>query len=393
MKRSCLLPFLLGIIFIPLLASGHELHLKNGTVIQTDSVIKKDGRLSYQQYGGMITIDLSEVEKIQYDHRYSDGTGGNKADTPGTGSTDQLDLRRALAAKLAPSTPVEEANLSVVTIVTEAGSGSGFFISDDGLIVTNRHVIRGSKTTDVQVKEQMNEAANRLETSQSRLDREEEQLDIYRRKLQAGKKKFREAVADQTNRIDPQNKAEFESNLKERENYLKQWQSDYNQRKEVYKTARAEFASKKRNYAQTSKRLSAQTRFKVLLADGTEKSAIFYRTSDTFDLALLKIDGYKTPYLPAGNSADVTLGQQVYAIGSPLQLNNTVTSGVISSSRGDFLQTNAEIYPGNSGGPLITENGRVVGVNTKKRITEKFEGLGFAIKFSRVREEFSDYLN
>lgn len=87
------------------------------------------------------------------------------------------------------------------------------------------------------------------------------------------------------------------------------------------------------------------------------------------------------------------MGQNVYAIGSPLKLNNSVTSGVVSNNRGDFIQTNAEIYPGNSGGPLVTEDGRVVGINTMKKITNKFEGLGFAIKFSRVRSEFNDFLN
>jgi S1-C subfamily serine protease len=130
----------------------------------------------------------------------------------------------------------------------------------------------------------------------------------------------------------------------------------------------------------------------VVLADGRRESAVFYRVSENYDLALLKLNGFKTPYLSPEDEYQLTLGQDVYAIGSPLKLKNTVTSGVISSNRGDYIQTNAEIYPGNSGGPLVTEDGRVVGVNTKKRITEKFEGLGFAIKFSRVQKEFSSFL-
>ena len=130
----------------------------------------------------------------------------------------------------------------------------------------------------------------------------------------------------------------------------------------------------------------------MVLADGRRESAIFYRISETYDLALLKLDGYQTPYLLPQDEGELALGLDVYAIGSPLKLNNTVTSGVISNSRGDYLQTNAEIYPGNSGGPLVTVDGRVVGVNTMKKITEKFEGLGFALKFSRVQTEFSNYL-
>jgi serine protease Do len=68
-----------------------------------------------------------------------------------------------------------------------------------------------------------------------------------------------------------------------------------------------------------------------------------------------------------------------------------VTSGVISNFRGEYIQTNSEIYPGNSGGPLVTEDGRVVGVNSMKLITEKFEGLGFAININEVLAEFPDY--
>lgn len=385
---------IIAVILLLTGAHGHELHLKNGTVIQTDSIIRNDGRLSYQQFGGMITIDLSEVEKIQYDHQaVSDNNRKKNVGDSGTERSRERDLAASLTATLAPATPVEEANLSVVTIVTEAGYGSGFFISDDGLIVTNRHVIRGSKITDTQVKKKMDQAGNQLEKMKTSLDQEKERIDTYRRKLKSNRKQFREVVAGSGNRIDPSERKEYESALAEREQYLKQWQSDWEERRKTYQTAQNEYSTKKKNYSRVNKRLSAQTRFEVVLADGSKKSAVFYRTSDTIDLALLKLDGYKTPYLIPGNAGSVSLGQSVYAIGSPLKLNNSVTSGVISNSRGDYIQTNAEIYPGNSGGPLVTDDGRVIGVNTMKRITEKFEGLGFAIKFSRVQEEFRNYFN
>ena len=388
-------PCIIGIILLlPQLVTGHELHLKNGTIIQTDSIIRDGGRLSYQKFGGMITIDLSEVEKIQYDRAPVSGGGSTHSDADAADRqiSDEDDLSASLFASLAPTSPVEEANLSVVTIVTEAGYGSGFFISGDGLIVTNRHVVRGSQAADAQRKVKMQETADKLEHMQTSLAREKKQIDAYRRKLESSREQFHAALADKSRRFDPQEQQAVASALAERGHYLKQWLADYTERSQAYQAAHSEFTSKKRDYAQTSRRLSDQTRFTVILADGTEKSAVFYRTSDRYDLALLKIDGYRTPYLTGGDAAAVSLGQNVYAIGSPLKLNNTVTSGVVSNSRGDYIQTNAEIYPGNSGGPLVTEDGRVIGVNTMKRITEKFEGLGFAIKFSRVEEAFGDYL-
>lgn len=390
MKRLRLWQIITAMLLASLPASGHELHLKNGTVIRTDSIIREGSRVSYQQFGGMITIDLSEVEKIQYDRTPAPVTAPaavNRETAEGPIPDDQ-DLGASLSSRLAPSSPVEEANLSVVTIITEAGSGSGFFISDDGLIVTNRHVIRGSGEADEQVNKYLQEAAERLAKVQGDLEREKERIDSYDRRLEP----YRKTGVDQDRRMNPQEKQAFEAALAEREAYLRAWQADYRQRRQALAAAQADLAAKQRDYVQTSRRLSGQTRFDVILADGTEKSAVFYRVSDTYDLALLKIDGYRTPHLSGGDSAGVLLGQRVYAIGSPLNLNNTVTSGVVSNSRGDYIQTNAEIYPGNSGGPLVTEDGRVIGVNTMKRITEKFEGLGFAIKFSRVQEEFSEYL-
>ena len=378
----------------PIAVCAHEVHLKDGRIIHTDSITRNGSRLSYQQFGGTITIDLKEVEQIIYD---SSSAARSPVNSPRQTSISDAaagaDLEQLLRDKLAPSTPVETANLAVVSIVTEAGYGSGFFVSRDGLIVTNRHVVRGSETMDKKVRENMSEAAQRLAKAQSSLDQEQRELEDYRKKLDDYQIRLRKALADEGRRLSPHQKADLEANFKQRERTYRQWQADYSSRRQTYQNALVEFRRNQKHYNQTARSLAAQNRFEVILADGRRESAVFYRVSETYDLALLKLDGYKTPYLRPQDETTLTLGRDVYAIGSPLKLNNTVTSGVISSSRGEYIQTNAEIYPGNSGGPLVTEDGRVVGVNTKKKITEKFEGLGFAIKFSRVQAEFGEYLN
>lgn len=394
MKKLWLLCGVLLLFSEPVQSVAHEIHLKDGRVIKTDSITRQGSKLTYQQFGGTITIDLTKVEKITYDNkpapRRTTSATGSKGGVPAAGSSS--DLAAQLEQKLSPATPVERANLAVVTIATEAGSGSGFFISDNGLIVTNRHVIRGSKAVDRSAREKIDEASGRLKRIQTNLDSEGKRLENYKNSLETSREQYQRFLAENRNRVDQRQRAQVEANLKQREQYLEQWRVDYSVRRKEFEKTQAEFNRKRQEYFETGRKLAAQTRFEIILADGRKESAVFYRVSEDYDLALLKLDGFTTPYLRPHDRGGLQLGQTVYAIGSPLQLNNTVTSGVISNSRGDFIQTNAEIYPGNSGGPLITEDGRVVGINTMKKITEKFEGLGFAIKFARVQSEFGDYL-
>lgn len=359
-------------------------------MIQTDYLSRDGSRLTYRQFGGLITIDLAEVESIRYDQRRAIELQKQEGSIGAAGG-DRVDLATSLRDKLAPATPIEAANLAVVTIRTEAGYGSGFFVSSDGLIVTNRHVVRGSSAEKDRTAAAIDEAAERLQTWRARLVQEKRRLEQFARRLAASRDEYRAALAERRGRVDEQWRREFEAALGQRQEELAEWRRDFARRQAEFDKEQAEFTRKQGDFLRASRRLAGQNRFTVILADGSEKSALFFRSSDTYDLALLKVDGYLTPHLQAAPEGSIVLGRRVYAIGSPLQLANTVTSGVISNSRGDYVQTNAEIYPGNSGGPLVSEDGMVIGVNTMKRITEKFEGLGFAIKFSRVEAEFGTF--
>lgn len=372
--------------------AAHELVLRDGTIITTDYISRDGFTVTYEQFGGLISVSLTEVDSIRYDQDSTTRLKRRIETSTSTQYTEADDLQALLVQKLQPATAVERANLSVVTIQTVAGSGSGFFVSSDGLIVTNAHVVRGSRQQRQQTVDSIDEAAARLKRWQAELAEEEQRLNTYQNNLTRAKEEFAEGFSADKARIDRQQRTAYEQELQKRLRYLTRWQKDFGDRQQQYRRGLAEFTRKKQDFYQTGRRLAGQNRFTVILADGSEQSAVLYRVSDDYDLALLKLDGYTTPYLQPADGGDIVLGGRVYAIGSPLKLNNTVTSGVVSAIRGDYLQTNAEIYPGNSGGPLISETGLVLGVNTMKKITEKFEGLGFAIRYSRVRSEFGDYL-
>ncbi|MBG30357.1 MAG: hypothetical protein CMI31_10215 [Opitutae bacterium] len=111
------------------------------------------------------------------------------------------------------------------------------------------------------------------------------------------------------------------------------------------------------------------------------------------DLALLKIeDSLKGPLptVPLGDSNEVKQGQRVFAVGSPLGLERSVSEGIVSLrnrliSGRLHVQTTAEISPGNSGGPLFNYRGEVVGVNNMKVVATGAEGLGFSIPVATVK--------
>lgn len=114
-------------------------------------------------------------------------------------------------------------------------------------------------------------------------------------------------------------------------------------------------------------------------------------TDPETDLALLKVSADNLPYLRFGDSDALEVGEWVVAIGSPLGLDHTVTAGIVSAkgrniqsgSYDDYLQTDASINRGNSGGPLLNMAGEVVGINTA--IAQRAQGIGFAIPSSMAK--------
>ncbi len=122
------------------------------------------------------------------------------------------------------------------------------------------------------------------------------------------------------------------------------------------------------------------------------------------DLAILKIsDVNPLPYIPFGDSDNSRIGEWVLAVGNPFNLNSTVTAGIISAKSRDlnnydqknqsFIQTDAAVNMGNSGGALVNTSGELIGINTAiQSITGGFVGYAFAVPSNIVRKVFEDIL-
>ena len=133
----------------------------------------------------------------------------------------------------------------------------------------------------------------------------------------------------------------------------------------------------------------------VTLDDGTSLPARVVGADPRTDIAVLKINaGHPLPYIQLGNSAGVKPGEWVVAMGNPFGLGGTVTAGIVSAISRDigdgpydqFIQIDAPINQGNSGGPLFTQDGKVVGMNTAiLSPTGGSVGIGFAIPSDMIR--------
>lgn len=136
-------------------------------------------------------------------------------------------------------------------------------------------------------------------------------------------------------------------------------------------------------------------RVNVILKDGRSFQGRVLGTDQLTDVAVIKIEANNLPTVSIGDSEQLRPGEWAIAIGNPLGLDNTVTTGIISGTgrsssqvgvpdkRVNFIQTDAAINPGNSGGPLLNASGQVIGMNTA--IIRGAQGLGFAIPINTAQ--------
>ena len=144
-------------------------------------------------------------------------------------------------------------------------------------------------------------------------------------------------------------------------------------------------------------------KYEITLNDRREYLAKLIATDPYTDLALLKIEDKNLPFMIFGNSDSLRVGEWVLAVGNPFNLESTVTAGIVSAKgrsidilEGEytiesFIQTDAAVNPGNSGGALVNTNGELVGINTAI-ITRsgKYEGYSFAIPVTLVQKVIRD---
>jgi Do/DeqQ family serine protease len=150
------------------------------------------------------------------------------------------------------------------------------------------------------------------------------------------------------------------------------------------------------------------TNIEVTLNDNRTYKAVIVGTDPSTDISLLKIEAEDLPYMRYGNSDDLKIGEWVLAVGNPFNLTSTVTAGIVSAKsrsinilaneRGtlgieSFIQTDAAVNPGNSGGALVNTKGELIGINTAiASQTGSYSGYSFAVPVSIVSKVVADLM-
>jgi S1-C subfamily serine protease len=142
--------------------------------------------------------------------------------------------------------------------------------------------------------------------------------------------------------------------------------------------------------------IADMTEVRVQLTDGRNAAARLIGSDPSTDIAVLKVDENNLTPLPLGNSDDILVGQQVFAVGNPYGLEESVSRGIVSAkgrrtggdSEVEFIQHDAAVNQGNSGGPLLNIRGEILGINSQIYSTSKagaWQGISFAIPSNTAR--------
>lgn len=273
---------------------------------------------------------------------------------------------QGLAAQLARAAParnaIERARNATVFIQTRSGFGSGFIIDAACHVITSRHVVDGDGAGAPAAVAPADLRASMPGVDEARLRARIEQ-----------QTQLRESLVGQ-----PGTNLQL-LELDERIEAMRQDLADLSAHRGYEPPHRAEPGQ-----------ADGPDGFTATLVDGSEFHSLHAQLSQRVDLAMFQLPAVHCPHISAADSTRLLQGERLYTIGNPSGLQYSVTSGIFSGDRGSgdqrFLQTDAPINSGNSGGPLVTESGYVVGINTK--ILSGTQGIGFAIPIEAVYREF-----
>lgn len=296
---------------------------------------------------------------------------GSRRDGPSPRAPDDLAAR--LEAAFDAITPVAQASLAVVAVRGPGGSGSGFFCNARGDILTERRLLQGGRDvlgTTPAPSAELAGLEEEVKAARDRLAAMEKDLEGYERVLKNAEDATARAWAETSHaELDARYQTEREA-LTAREQELA--------------TLADELGVGAASLGEAPLMEAGVTKLDLYLKDGTALSARVVEEDAELGLALLRLDGYRTPSLALDPEAGLAEGLRVFVVGRAIGLQDAVTSGALTQVGLHELLTDAEPLPGQGGAPVIDETGRVVGISVAA--VENAAAQGRAIPAILIRQ-------
>ena len=217
----------------------HRINLNDGRSILTSDYYEDGGMTYYYRYGTPIGIETSFVRSIEMLQPEAPEKEVVKQD--GGFERGIVDLKEQLDAKYPPRSEIEEARNGTVRIETEAGHGSGFFVSRDGYLLTNKHVVRGDPSYMKRQEEDIEKEEAALKEVEEKLREEEALVADYEEELKSDK----EIIDSQRrSRVKTRNQERYNRNV----GYLEKWKGRVREEKEIFTQKEKEFRERRYQY-------------------------------------------------------------------------------------------------------------------------------------------------
>jgi len=297
------------------------------------------------------------------------------------------DFSKQLNDKYQLENAVQRATLAVVTVKSQLGNGSGFFVSEDCYLITNKHVVRPAKGKGwEETQDKLNNSAKQFEHTRLKLLNEQDRLAVSKQKLDDFKRYLDQLSSVKQRAVAQREYTVYRERYQQNKVYLDDFMGRFNDNEQKFQRQRSDF-----NFSSSLANVTQV--FELILKDNTRIQANLIKVSESDDLALLKVKACQSPFLTLATTG-LSQGEVVHAIGSPLGLRDQVTKGTVTHVSAKGIMTDAQILPGNSGGPLIDDKGYVVAVNTMKvaKGSALNKGFGVSIPATKIRDNFSSYL-
>ncbi len=279
----------------------------------------------------------------------------------------------------------------IVRVESTVGHGTGFFISSNGYILTNKHVARTAGTTMSGMNAYYAHLDDRVKDYKNYLKSLKERIDYYERELPRLKQEIDGIRSDRRRAWEMERYKQFQKELAD-------LRVEYAARKRKFRDGKDDYDAWKSRTMFRGAVAGLIRDYEVEFYDGSITKGTLVHYSQLHDLAVIKIDGYRnTPMLKlARSSVTIPRNQRVYALGHPHHERYKITHGRYTGIRYDYISTSANVQPGNSGGPLLTSDGQVVGVVTLKEFSasgNRNSGYGLAIPLHIAYTAFEQYFD